>query len=719
MTIASPPAPNFAETLMSEPARTEVRSTMDRLLRPRSVAIAGMSTKPGSLGGAVLANLERFSFQGDICLIHPTRSEIGGRPCVATTQALPEGIDCVVLAIPAAAVLEAVRGCAQRQVGGVIIFSGGFAELGDAGRAAQQEIARIARNAGMVIEGPNCLGMLNYADGAPLTFSATEPRPLAAPGLGLVSQSGAMAAAIRAALHGRDLEVSFSISTGNEACHGAEDFVDYLLQDSQTRVIVLVAEQFRDPPRLLALAARARAAGKPIVLLHPGKSAEARHAAQTHTGAMTGDYVVMRTVVESQGILVVDTMEELVDAAEMLARCKVLPRDGVAVLGESGAFKAMTFDYCAELGLPLPQPSGDAAAAIAAVAPKLIMPSNPLDLTAQPLVDPGIYAKTIAPLLTDPRCGSVLVSIILSSAQMARLKMPPVVDVVRRFAPQRAMIFAMLGEDTPIPQEYVDDIRRAGVPFFRSPERALRAIATLSRWQDRGVVDTMSCARAAEPLSAGVIPEYRAKRLLAAAGVPMAEGELVATLDSAKVVASRIGYPVVLKAQADTLAHKSDVGGVILGISGADALSAAWQQLHDNLAAAAPGALLQGVLVEGMARKGVELILGAKNDPDWGPVLMVGMGGTTAEAFADMRVLPVGSSEAQIVAQLRQLKGAALLGAFRGAPARDLQAVAQAVRRLGDFVLTYPEIAEIDINPLVVYPEGEGALALDALIQVR
>ena len=698
---------------------TAVRSAMDRLLRPRSVAIAGMSTKPGSLGGAVLANLERFAFKGEICLIHPTRADIGGRPCVADAAALPSGIDCVVLAIPAAAVLAAVKGCAQRGVGGVIIFSGGFAELGEAGRAAQEEIAAIARGSGMVIEGPNCLGMLNYADGIPLTFSATDPRTLQSPGIGLVSQSGAMAAAIRAALNGRDLDLSFSISTGNEACTGAEDFIAYLLEDSQTRLIVLVAEQFRDPRRFLALATRARTLGKAIVLLHPGKSAEARQAAQTHTGAMTGDHLVMRTVVEAEGVLVVDTIEELVDAAEMVARCKVLPRGGVAVLGESGAFKALSFDYCAELGLALPQPSGAAAAAIDAVAPNLISASNPLDLTAQPLVDPGIYAKTIEPLLSDARCGSVLVTIILSSAQMARLKMPPVVEVVRRFAPQRTMIFAMLGEDAPIPQEYVDDIRRAGVPFFRSPERALRAIATVARWQDRGLAVATSSVETATPLPAGVMPEHRAKQALAAAGLPIARGELAATLVEAQAAASRIGYPVVLKAQSVSLSHKSDVGGVILGIDNAEALAAAWQTLQQNLQRAAPDVALEGVLVERMGARGVELIVGAKNDRDWGPVLMIGMGGTAAEAFADMRVLPVGSSEAQIIAQVRRLKGAALLGAFRGSPARDLGALARAVRQLGAFVRAHPEIAEIDINPLVVYAEGEGALALDALIHVR
>lgn len=697
----------------------ETRSAMERLLRPRSVAIAGVSSSGGSLGGNVLANLDRFGFPGPVHVVHPTRSEISGRPCVPDTASLPEGTDCVVLAIPAPAVLAAVKGCAARGVGGVIIFAAGFAEMGPEGRAAQDEIAAIASASGMVIEGPNCLGMLNYVDGAPLTFSATDPRPPAAPGVSLVSQSGAMAATIRAALHGRTIDVAFSVSTGNEAASGVEDYIDYLLDDPMTRALALVVEHFRDAPRFLALATRARAMGKPLLLLHPGKSSAARQAAETHTGAMAGDHVVMRTVVEGAGVLVVDTLEELIDCAELVVRCKVLPFGGAAVLGESGAFKALMYDYCADLGLALPQPEGEAAEALAAVAPGLILPSNPLDLTAQPLVDPGIYAKTIEPLLADPRCGAVVLSIILSSEQMARIKMPPVVDVVRRFAPHRATIFAMLGEDAPIPAEYIDAIRAAGVPYFRSPERVMRAVAAVARWQDRAVAPPIRVA-AGLALPPGVIPEVRAKAALAKAGIAMPPGRLAITLDDAKAAARELGYPVVLKVQSPALSHKSDVGGVVLGLGDDTALVAGWERLRHAVATAAPDVVPEGVLVERMApRGGIELIVGAKRDADWGPVLMIGLGGVAAEAFHDTRVIPVNLPEPAIIDELRKLKGATLLGAFRGTAEKDVAAAAGFIRALGDFMLAHPEIAEIDINPLLVYPEGEGVLPLDALILVR
>lgn len=698
----------------------ETRSAMARLLSPRSVAIAGVSATSHSLAGTVLDNLERFGFAGDIHLIHPSRAEIRGIACVPDTMSLPAGVDCVVLAIPGHAVRAAVEGCAARGVGGIIIFSAGFAETGPEGRAVQDEIAAIARAAGMVIEGPNCLGMLNYVDGVPLTFSAAEPCPLARPGVAVVSQSGAMAAMLRAALHGRDIGVSYSVSTGNEAANGIEDFIAYLLDDPMTRAIALIAEQIRDPRRFLALAARARALGKPIVLRHPGKSSAAREAAATHTGAMAGDHAVMQTVVEHAGAIVVDTLEELVDVCEMVARCRVLPYGGTAILGESGALKAMMLDYCADLGLDLPQPTGAAAAAIEAAAPGLVVASNPLDLTAQPLVDPSIHEKTIVPLLSDPRCGSVVIAILLSSAPMARIKMPPVVDVVRRFAGERTMVFAMLGEDAPVPQDYVEEIRAAGVPFFRSPERALRALALLSRHAALPPADTTATEpEPAAPLPAGIVPEYRAKRLLADAGLPVAEGRLATTLEEARAAADAVGWPVVLKVQAPALSHKSDVGGVVLGLGDPEALAAGWARLHAAVGQAAPDVVLDGVLVEPMAKRGLELILGAKSDPEWGPVVMVGMGGVVAEALNDSRILPADASEARIRAELGRLAGAALLGPFRGAPARDVDAMIATVRQLGRFVRAHPEVAEIDINPLVVYPQGEGVALLDALMTVR
>jgi acyl-CoA synthetase (NDP forming) len=696
------------------------RPSIERLLNPKSVAIAGVSARPGSLAAIVLENLRRFRFAGDIHLVHPSQPELHGIRCVKSVRDLPDGVDCVVLAIPVSGVLDAVKGCADRGVGGVIIFSAGFAEAGPEGRAVQDEIATIARAHEMVIEGPNCLGFVNYADGVPLTFAVAEPHPVAGRGVAVVSQSGAMATAIRAALQSHDLNVSMYVSTGNEAANGIEDFIEFLLSCSHTHVIALVAEHIRNPQRFLKLARQARERDIVLLMLHPGRSSAARASAQTHTGALAGDYDVMRTQVERQGVMVVETLEELVDLSDCILRCKKKPFGGVAVLGESGAYKALTLDYCETLGLKLPQPEGRAADELNAIAPGLIVASNPLDLTAQGLVDPTLYRRALDVLMTHPDCGSLLVTIILSSPQMAERKMPPVIEALRSCSDARTVVFAMLGEDSPVSAEIIKAVRDAGVPFFRSPERALRAIARFTRWataRSGGEVPAPSVA--AERLPSGVIPEYRSKDILEAAGIPMPRRRIVTDVESALAAARDIGFPVALKVQSPALSHKSDVGGVILGLADEAAVRAGWDRLHANLAASAAGIPFDGILVEAMSKPGLELILGARNDPDWGPVLAFGLGGVLTEILKDVRLLPVDLTIAEIKQALRGLKGAALLDAFRGQPARDIDAIAATIAKLAAFIRAHPEISEIDINPLVAFGEGEGVLALDALMSCQ
>src|SRR5262245_4661898 len=692
------------------------------MLRPRAIAIAGASPTPGSLGGSVLANLERFGYAGEIHLINPNRTEINGRPCLTSTADLPEGVDCAVLAVPRAGVLEAMKGCAARKVGGVVIFSAGFAEAGADGRAQQDELARIARADGMAMEGPNCLGFVNCVDGVPLTFGVVDkPAPIAGRrAIGIVSQSGAMATVIRAALNARDVPFSFTVSSGNEAVNGLEDFLEFLIEDAATNVIVMVVEQFRSPRRFLALAKRARELGKPIVLQHPGRSAAAKASAQTHTGAMSGDYEVMRALVSNEGALVVDTLEELIDLGELLILWPVLPKAGAAVLTESGAHKGMTLDFCESVGLPLPEPSPASKAIVGAIAPDLILATNPVDLTAQSLVDPDLYRKTMRPLFDDARYGSLVLAIILSSAVLNPRKLRHVLDALHELKPKKPVTFAMLGEDVAVPPELIGELRALNVPFFRSPERALRALARVTEFANRRPTpsDTKAPANSVK-LPAGTMPEYRSKQVLADAGIAIPKGEFVTDLEGAKAAARRIGYPVALKAQAATLAHKSDAGGVALRLGDEAALAAGWNRLQADVAKAKPGLRLDGVLVEAMAKPGVELILGARNDPDWGPVLVIGLGGVFAEVLRDVRVLAPNLDAAAIAEELTRLKGAPLLQAFRGAPARDLNAVAEMAAKLDAFVQAHPEVAEIDVNPVVAYAQGEGAIALDALIVTR
>ena len=704
---------------LNPPTYTDSGTSLDRLLRPRSVAIVGASDKVGALGASVLSNLIRNGFSGDIHLINPKRAEIDGRPCLPSVDALPDGVDAAVLAIPRVAVLETVKALAARNVGAAVIFSAGFAEGGEEGLAEQREIGRIAAETGMVIEGPNCLGMTNFIDRVPLTFVESSVQPLGdRPGIGVVSQSGAMACVLCTTLASRDLGLSFSISTGNEAASGVEDYVDHLLGDDATQVITMIVEQFRKPQRFLAAARRARALGKTIVLLHPGKSSAARESAATHTGAIAGDYQVMRVKVERAGVILVETLEELGDVAEIALRCPTIPAGGVAVLGESGAFKALTLDLCEAIDIDLPQIHDGNAPALRAALPVFVPVSNPLDLTAQGLVEPDLYYRTLAALFTDDRFGSVVAGIIQTDPITVGIKLPPILRAVGNLKPEKPIILAGLDEGADISPDYINQLRAFGIPYFPSTERAFRAIKRLNDHARRDFSETDAAPLHAPdlPEQGGVIPEYQCKAILAPLGIPFPRGAFCTTIDEALSAALSIGYPVALKAQSADLSHKSDAGGVVLNLRDADELRAGWDRLHANVAAYDAGITLDGALLEVMGVRELELIIGAKNDPDWGPVILAGFGGVTAEILQDIRLITPDLPVEDIAAELHKLKQAVLLRGFRGSPPLDVEAAAQIVATLGRLMLAEPSIREIDLNPVVLYPDGKGAVALDALM---
>ncbi len=693
---------------------------IERLLRPRAVAIVGASATPGALGASVLANLQRMDYRGDLHLINPNRTEINGRPCLKSIEELPPGVDAAVLAIPRAAVLEAVTSLARRGVGAVVIFSSGFAEGGESGRAEQREIARIATDHGMLVEGPNCLGLVNQVDGVALTFVESSPMPLQGrPGIGIVSQSGAMACVVGTMLASRALGVSYSISTGNEAASGVEDFIDYLLTESHTSMIGLIVEQFRRPRRFLSLARRARELGKRLVLLHPGRSNAARESAATHTGALAGDYALMRAKVEAEGVVTVETLEELGDVLEIALRTPGLRGTGTAVMTESGAFKALTLDLCEQVGLPLPLLDDANAPALRAAMPAFVPVSNPLDLTAQGLVDPDIYRRTLLALAGDVRIGAIVLDIIQTNAATCERKIPAVLAGLRELKTAPLIVCAGVDEGAPIPTQHIEALRALGVPYFPSPDRAVRAIARLAAATSVARPEPPEpSAKIGSALPSGVIPEYRSKAYLGPRGIPVPVGSFVHTLEEALQAAESLGYPVALKAQAAALSHKSDAGGVVLRLENRDSLTTGWRKLHADLTRHLPDLTLDGILVEKMARPGLELIIGGRNDPEWGAVVLAGIGGVQAELLRDVRLILPGQSRESIIAALRRLKCAALLEGYRGSPALDLPAVAELIDRVGRVLCGDSSIREIDLNPVIAYPLGQGILALDALMVV-
>ncbi len=699
--------------------------SISRLLRPRSVAIVGASATPGSLGAGVLANLGRFRFSDPLHLVNPRYDRIGERPCVRSISELPDGIDCAVLAIPQAHVADAVRACAEKNIGGLIVLAGGFAEAGEEGKRAQEQIAAIAQRAGIALQGPNCLGTINYVDGVPLMFGVAPFEMLGdRKGVAVVSQSGAMASAVRVALQARGIGVSYSVSTGNEASLGAEDFLEEFIADPHTHVIAMLMEQIRRPARFLELASRARAAGKFVVLHHLGRSAAGRDAAKTHTGALSGDYSVMAAQVTSRGVCLVDSLELLIDVPELLIRMKhPLAPGGTAIVGESGAFKGLALDFCETVGLELPRLSAATHDALASQLPVFSPPSNPLDLTAQAMSDTGLYRRVLEQIARDPAFGSVVITISLPSAESADRKLPLIIEALSSHDGNQGVVFAMLGEDCPIPLGYLDKMRATGTPFFRSPERAFRALAAVKRLaRQPDVTSAATVAPAARdakaPLVPGTVPEYRAKQMLALRGLQMPASRLVGSLEEALAAAEGLGFPLALKAQSSHLPHKSEAGAVALDIRDGAALGSAWAAMKHRLATEHPAVSLDGMLLERMSAAGVEIIIGARNEAGWGPVIMVGLGGILTELLQDVVFIPAGVGRAQIERALRSLKGAKLFDGYRGSPPADVDAAITVVEVLSALLLQHPEIVEADLNPVRIHARGQGATVLDALFVV-
>ncbi len=691
-----------------------------RLLDPKSIAIVGMSARPGTAGYAVLRNLRVNEFAGDIHLIGRTAGDLDGLTIQPDLSALPLGVDVAVLTLPASGVGEALAGCADRGVGAAVVIASGFAEAGEEEGREQDRIARMVRDSALVVLGPNCIGYANHRVGFTVAFATVGRVPRLAPGVrgavGIVGQSGGLANHVRLGLDARGVAVSYNVTTGNEMSLGLADIIGYLVDDDVTTVIVVYAETIRDPGKFLAVAAQARAAGKPIVMLHPGRSARAQEAAKSHTGAMTGDYAVMRAAVQRAGVVVVDSLDELLDVGEIFARYRDPAPGGMGILTFSGAFCSVAHDFCENIGVTLPPLAATTVAELGPRMPPHIAPRNPLDLGTQPIWQPELVGIGLQALLDDPSIAGVVMSIPAGAPEKMALYIEQIARA--RHASAKPIILAVLGDGSALDVGFVQKALDNQIVFSRSSDRSMRALAdVLVRPVAREVGDVHENPIADLPLlTAGTQTEWVGKKLLATAGIAVPAGRLVHDVEQAVATAAEIGFPVVLKAQAQSLIHKTDAGGVVLDLKDAAAVREGWARLMAAIEQARPGLRLEGVLVEAMVERGLELVVGARRDPRWGPVIVVGLGGVFVEALEDVRLISADASQEEIVLELGKLKAALLLNGFRNMPAVDVEAAARAVGALGRLIAGAADVVEVEINPLMVHPRGRGATALDALV---
>jgi len=685
------------------------------LFDPETVAVIGASSDSNKFGGRPIKYMGQAGFKGRIYPINPKAGEILGHRAYADIREVPERIDLAIVSVPAPLVTGAVEACVEAGVRTACIFSSGFAEVGGEGVLWQQRLQEIAHTGPTRLVGPNCMGMLNVETGAVGTFSGAFEHGWPKPGGVLVaSQSGAVGSHSLVLLRERGLGVRGWVTTGNEVDVDVADCIAFAAEDPKTKVIVAYLEGCKDAARLLAALAAARAARKPVIVMKVGASEVGAAAAGTHTASLAGADAVFDAVFRQYGAFRVHTLEEMTDvAAACLAEAYPAGRR-LGIVTVSGGVGVLSCDTAARYGLEVPELPADAQAKLKALMPFATV-RNPLDTTAQLLTNNQLLKPNLETLLERGGCDAVLV--FLTSAGLSRSMMPNFKKTmleVRRSFPGSLIALSMLT----YPEDRAE-LEAARFLVFEDPSRAIAAIAAL-----------MSFGRAfaappAEPppdLPAGARPapaeatsEHEAARLLRSAGLPVAENRLAATAEEAAAAADALGYPVVLKVSSATIQHKSDVGGVRLGLKDQAAVRAAFDAIVRSVAEKAPGQPVDGVLVAPMLSGGVETLMGTVNDPVFGPVVVFGLGGILVEVLHDvaMRIAPFGTDEAHRM--LREIKGFKVLEGVRGQPPADLDALARTLAQLSAYAAQERDrIASIDLNPVLARPDG--CIALDALV---
>ncbi|MCS6892370.1 MAG: acetate--CoA ligase family protein [Rhodovarius sp.] len=705
---------------MDQPDRAaqSARLPIARIVAPRSIAVIGASEDLGKFGGRILHYLQRFGFPGLILPVNPNRARLRGLPAYPSVEALPEPPDVAILAVPAAGLLAQIEACARAGVGAAIVITGKLAEAGPEGAAIEAACTAAARAAGMRLLGPNCLGILNLPDRAMMSSSlALEGGEIRVGGIGMVSQSGALMGTLVSL--GADAGAGFSrcISVGNQADLCLEDFLDYLIEDPATRVIALYIEGLRDGPRFLGGLRRARAAGKPVLCVKAGRSEAGAQAARSHTASLAGSYAVFAAACRDAGAVVMDDPAQMLMAADALDRLPRLPRAGmgVAVMASSGGSTVTTADLLPRHGLRLGQMAPATRATLAR-----FLPESHIHLP----VDTGSFhdgageeaiTACIRALLSDPDIGALIYPMTTQPAMAERAAMLP--PLCREMG--RPILFVMMAGR-------VGDGARAafhaaGLPCFDRVGDALAvARALVEEAAGRARADLPPPERPAgagpapEGLPRGALTEAEAKRLVAAYGVPVVRGLPAASEAEAIAAAADLGFPVVLKGVSRAILHKSDLRLVRLGLPDAQAVARAFHEVTAILAVHAPGGG-EGVLVQEMAAGEAELILGARWDPILGPVVLAGAGGVLVELLSDVALAPAPLRPADARALLEGLAMAPLLRGLRGRPALDVAAAAEALVRLSWLAADLgPRLVELDLNPVLLRPAGQGVIAVDA-----
>lgn len=690
-----------------------------RVFDARSIAVIGASGREGALNWWPLHLLQRYEFGGLIFPVNPAYEELNGLRCYPSIKDVPAAVDVAIVAVNADHVPDVVRECVDAGVGTVVIPAQGLGESGPDGKMVEAELVEYARARGVRVAGPNTDGVGCVSNGALATIQPLFDRHFRPGPIGVVTQSGATAGSLLSRLHAEGLGCSFYASTGNEADLGIEDYISFMVQSPDVRIVLAFVESIRRPDLFRRVAERAQALGKPIVLIKVGRSEQGALRAAAHTGALAGSDSLYEAFFSSLGVIRVAELADLVAVAKLFLACGRLRANGVGILSVSGGQAGAMADLAVGSGLDVPQMPASHRSKLDAV---LLHGSahNPCDLTGEVAKDPTLAAQIYAGFSEAPDVGLVVYGrkFLTGSAGVAAARNLVAELPVAGRAP--LAVYAMDGEVDASESEIYE---AAGVPVFASLHELFGASRALSKQcveapiADTGPSATESPGDMAGVELRGVLDEHDSKRLLTGAGIPFPEEAIVGTPDEAVASAQAIGYPVVLKIMSDRISHKSDVGGVALGIADEAALRIEFEQMSLRIGKEFPDIGPLRFSVQQQLSEGLEFIVGAKVDSQLGPFVLVGLGGVLAEVLDDVALRPAPVSVDGALGMMNELRGSRLLDGYRGSPPLDTNALAEVVTRLSHFVASHRDrVLEVDLNPVFVFRSGRGARAVDALI---
>jgi len=700
------------------------------MFNPRSIAVIGASEDPLKVGYRPIQNSLKFGFKGKIFPVNPKYTTVAGLPCYPSLKEIEGEVDLAVVSVPVNQVIKTLEAAVSKGVKAAVIYSSGFAEVGGAGKQAQDQMKDFIRATGLRVCGPNCQGIANLYTGMNVSFSTCFLRYGSRPGpLGLVAQSGMVGGIIYPLGLERDLGFSYWISIGNEVDLDFADCVSYLAQDENTRIILGYLESLRDGRKLQKALQEAHRRNKPVLVVLSGRTAVGARAALSHTGALAGDDRLTEAILKQMGILRAYDLQELMDSANLLSRSRAPKGKRVGIVTNSGGTGVMMADTCVDLGLEVPPFPDALQKRIAQVIPAFGSPLNPVDISLALFDQPEVLPKTLQLMDREGPVDAIVVFLGMMGGNYPLDQIVPDLRTLAQTSTKPLIVTWMVGV-----RDAYQQLQAAGVPIYEDPTRCLKSLATLVRytewaqgWKGRTEEEEAGRARGG-PLShsslqqaqGAVLHELASKSLLAAYGIPSCREQLVHSEEEAVRVAQELGYPVVLKACSAQLPHKSELGLVKTLLSHPEEVRHAYRTLLTTVEQKAPHAALEGILVQEMVTGGVEVALGVIQDPRFGPAVLCGLGGIFMEVLKDLswRMAPVSPDQAR--SMLHELQGYPLLTGVRGRPQADLEALTETIVRLSHLAIDLAdEVKELDLNPLMVLSQGKGVKAVDALVVLQ